>query len=32
LGFRHEHIRPEAGQAPYNYNCYNEPVSDGSDP
>jgi hypothetical protein len=32
LGFRHEHVRPEATQAPFAYDCFDEPVSEGSDP
>ena len=32
LGFRHEHIRPEALQPPFSYDCFDEPVSEGYDP
>jgi hypothetical protein len=31
LGFRHEHIRPEATQPPFSYDCFDEPVSEGND-
>jgi serralysin len=31
LGFRHEHLRPEAAQAPFDYVCHDEPVSEGYD-
>jgi hypothetical protein len=32
LGFRHEHVRPEATEAPFSYDCFDEPVSEGYDP